>query len=125
MQGLEGFKETQIDIEGTVVRAAVVSGLGNARKLINDIRDKKCVYDIVEVMACPGGCIDGGGQPFLRGDIEKLKKWMQAIHAEDRGKSIRLSYKNPSIKKIYEEYLGSPGGEKAHHLLHTHFTARG
>lgn len=125
LQGLEGFKETQIDIEGTVVRAAVVSGLGNARKLINDIRDKKCVYDIVEVMACPGGCIDGGGQPFLRGNIEKLKKRMQAIHAEDRGKSIRLSYKNPSIKKIYEEYLGSPGGEKAHHLLHTHFTARG
>lgn len=70
-------------------------------------------------MACPGGCIAGGGQPFIHGDTDIIEKRMHGIHREDRNKSIRLSYKNPSIQKIYNDYLGEPGGERAHHLLHT------
>ncbi|WP_288980248.1 NADH-dependent [FeFe] hydrogenase, group A6 [uncultured Parvimonas sp.] len=119
LKGLKGFKEAELEIAGRKVRAAVVSGLGNARKLLNLIKSKERNYDIIEIMACPGGCIDGGGQPFIHGDTSIIEKRMNAIHTEDRNKPIRRSYQNPSIVKIYSEYLGEPGGEKAHHLLHT------
>lgn len=119
LKDLRGFKEVEIEIKGKKIKAAVVSGLGNARKLLNSIKSKEKTYDIIEIMACPGGCIAGGGQPFIHGDTDIIEKRMHGIHREDRNKSIRLSYKNPSIQKIYNDYLGEPGGERAHHLLHT------
>ena len=119
LKDLRGFKEAEIEIKGKKIKAAVVSGLGNARKLLNSIKSKEKTYDIIEIMACPGGCIAGGGQPFIHGNTDIIEKRMHGIHREDRNKSIRLSYKNPSIQKIYNEYLGEPGGERAHHLLHT------
>lgn len=119
LKDLRGFKEAEIEIKGKKIKAAVVSGLGNARKLLNSIKSKEKSYDIIEIMACPGGCIAGGGQPFIHGNTDIIRKRMKGIHSEDRNKKIRLSYKNPSIQKIYSEYLGEPGGKRAHHLLHT------
>ncbi len=121
---LKGFKEAEIEIAGRKVRAAVVSGLGNARKLLNLIKSKEKTYDIIEIMACPGGCINGGGQPFIHGNTSIIEKRMEGIHKEDRDKAIRRSYQNPSIIKIYEDFLGTPGGEKAHKLLHTSYTKK-
>lgn len=124
LKGLQGFKEAEIDIKGRKVKAAVVSGLGNARKLLDEIKNKEKSYDIIEIMACPGGCIAGGGQPFVHGNMDIIRKRMEGIHTEDRNKEVRLSYKNPSIKKIYDDYLGEPGGHKAHELLHTSYQAK-
>jgi NADH-quinone oxidoreductase subunit G len=124
LQGLEGIKEAEVDIAGETVRIAVASGLGNARKLLTDIRKGVKEYHIIEIMACPGGCIDGGGQPYLQGDIGILEKRMKAIQNVDRNKKVRLAHENESIKQIYDEYLGKPGGDKAHKLLHTHLVFR-
>ncbi|NLY45932.1 MAG: 4Fe-4S binding protein [Tissierella sp.] len=124
LRGLRGFKEAEIDINGRILKVAVASGLGNARKLLNDIRSGEKHYDVIEIMACPGGCIDGGGQPFIHGDVSIIEKRMKALHSVDKDKPVRLSYKNESIKKIYDEFLGEPYGEKAHELLHTDFVFR-
>lgn len=115
------IKEAELEINGRKVRAAIASGLGNARKLLEEVRQDRGKYDIIEIMACPGGCIDGGGQPALHGDYKKLRQRMHAIHKEDRQKEIRRSYENPSIQKIYKEYLGEPGSDLSHELLHTEF----
>lgn len=125
LKELKGIKESKINIKGQEVKVAVASGLGNARELLNRIKNKEVHYDIIEIMACPGGCIGGGGQPFLRGNLNILEKRMKAIHREDRNKTIRRSYQNESIKKIYAEYLDAPGSEKAHKLLHTTYNNRG
>lgn len=124
LRGLKGLKEAEIDIDGNILKVAVASGLGNARKLLNNIRKGIEHYDVIEIMACPGGCIDGGGQPFIHGDVSIIEKRMKGLHSVDTDKQVRLSYKNESIKKIYEEYLGEPYGEKAHKLLHTKFVYR-
>lgn len=124
LKQLKGIKVAEIEIEGKTIRAAVASGLGNARTLLNEVNENRDKYQIIEIMACPGGCINGAGQPQIHGDVLKLKKRMEAIHTEDRNKELRRSYENPSIKKIYDEYLGEPGGEKAHHLLHTKYKPR-
>jgi len=124
LKEMRGIKESRIEILGKEVKVAVASGLANARRLLESIRDGKAHYDIIEIMACPGGCIGGAGQPLLRGNVSKLEKRMNAIHKEDRDKPIRRSYENKSIKKIYDEYLDAPGSEKAHHLLHTEYSSR-
>ena len=124
LKEISGIKEAELEIQGRKVRAAVASGLGNARKLLEEVREDRNKYDIIEIMACPGGCIDGGGQPALHGDHRKLRQRMHAIHREDREKEIRRSYENPSIQKIYKEFLGEPGNEKSHELLHTNFSWR-
>lgn len=124
LKEMRGIKESRIEILGKEVKVAVASGLANARRLLESIRDGKAHYDIIEIMACPGGCIGGAGQPLLRGNVSKLEKRMNAIHKEDRDKPIRRSYENKSIKKIYNEYLDAPGSEKAHHLLHTEYSSR-
>ena len=124
LKEISGIKEAELEIQGRKVRAAVASGLGNARKLLEEVREDRNKYDIIEIMACPGGCIDGGGQPALHGDYRKLRQRMHAIHREDREKEIRRSYENPSIQKIYKEFLGEPGNEKSHELLHTNFSWR-
>lgn len=100
LKEMKGIKESSIEILGKEVKVAVASGLANARRLLERIRDGKAHYEIIEIMACPGGCIGGAGQPLLRGNVSKLEKRMKAIHTEDRDKPIRRSYKNKSIKKI-------------------------
>ena len=124
LRGMEGIKEATVKINDMDVKIAVAHGLGNARKLLEDIRSGKATYHAIEIMACPGGCIGGAGQPYMYGEIEKLKMRMAALYGEDRSKKLRKSHENPSIKKLYEEFLGEPYGEKAHELLHTHYVKR-
>jgi NADP-reducing hydrogenase subunit HndD len=95
--------------------------LANARKLLDDVRAGKSKYHAIEIMACPGGCIGGGGQPFNHGNSEVLKKRAASIYAEDAGKAIRKSHQNPQILQLYEEFLGEPCGHKSHQLLHTKY----
>lgn len=124
VRGLDGIKEATVKINGEDINVAVTSGLGNARILLEAIQSGKAKYHAIEIMACPGGCINGGGQPYHFGNMEIVKKRMEALYKEDRHKKIRKSHENPAVKKLYEEYLGDIGGEKAHHLLHTHYTPR-
>jgi len=124
IRGFEGSKKATIKIGDMDVNVAVTNGLGNARKLIESIRNGESTYHIIEIMACPGGCIGGGGQPYIRGDVSILKKRIEAIYKEDDNKVIRKSHENPSIQKLYSEFLGEPYGEKAKDLLHTHYVDR-
>ncbi|MBP1669500.1 MAG: NADH:ubiquinone oxidoreductase, partial [Bacteroidetes bacterium] len=94
---------------------------GKARQLLEDIRSGKSQFHAIEIMACPGGCIGGGGQPLHHGNFGILKKRMEAIYREDKNKPIRKSHENPYIIKLYEEFLGKPLSEKSHKLLHTHY----
>jgi NADH-quinone oxidoreductase subunit G len=120
VRGLDGIKEAKVELApGVVVNAAVCSGLGNARKVLEMVREDPNRFQAIEIMACPGGCINGGGQPFLHGHADLLEKRMKGLYTEDERKTIRLSHNNPDIQKLYKEYLGEPGSEKAHHLLHT------
>jgi NADP-reducing hydrogenase subunit HndD len=131
--GLAGIKETSIPIrettpewsflQGATLRVAVAHGLGNARKLIERIKSGEAQYHFVEVMTCPGGCIGGGGQPRMTNDGVRMAR-ISAIYREDEGKKMRESHVNPDIKKLYDEFLGKPLGEKSHHLLHTKYQAR-
>ena len=97
--------------------------LANARKLMELIKSGKADYAFIEIMCCPGGCIGGGGQPYGTTN-EVRKKRIAAIYEADRDLPIRKSHENPAIKKLYEEFLGEPLGEKSHHLLHTHYNDR-
>lgn len=124
LKEIKGIKEAEIDIKGKKINVAVASGLGNARKLLEDIREDRNKYQIIEIMACPGGCVDGGGQPRHHGNTERIAKRTAAIYQEDRNKELRHSYKNPSIIQIYEEFLDHPGSDKAHELLHAGFYSR-
>lgn len=124
LEGLEGLRTAEVDIDGRVLKVAAASGLGNARRLLQSIRNGEAHYDVIEIMACPGGCVDGGGQPFIHGDLTIVERRRKALRSVDQDKEIRYSYKNPSIQKVYAEYFGEPYGEKAHHLLHTSFVER-
>ncbi len=128
VRGTDGIKEATLTVAGVDVRIAVVSGLGNARKLLNDIRDGKAQYHFVEIMACPGGCVTGGGQPIVdsktRMDIDLKSARAAALYSEDENLPIRKSHENPDIKLLYSEFLEKPGSHKAHELLHTHYTKR-
>lgn len=131
VRGLEGIKEASVELPpiGTV-KVAVAHGLGNAKKLLEKIKAGEAEYHFIEIMACPGGCVGGGGQTLVSGpdrmklpaDYRKLRA--MAIYDEDKSMSIRKSHENPAIVKIYEDYLLKPLGEKSHHLLHTHYQAR-
>ena len=121
LRGLEGVREATIDFDGLPLRIGIAHGLGNARKLLNDVRSGRSQFHAIEVMACPGGCIGGGGQPLHHGNSEIIKARAAAIYAEDRSKPLRKSHENPFIIKLYEEFLEKPNSEKAHHLLHTHY----
>ncbi len=133
LAGLEGIKEVAVPIEGTVpawsflegvtLKLAVAHGLGNARRLLERIRRGDAEYHFVEIMTCPGGCIGGGGQPrFTDNDVRRRR--IEAIYREDEGKPMRMSHENPAVAELYRDFLGEPLGEKSHHLLHTHYTAR-
>jgi len=121
LRGLEGVRSATIDVDGLKLNIGIAHGLKNARKLLEDIKAGKCQFHAIEIMACPGGCIDGAGQPLHHGNSDIIKARWEAIYRADREMPIRKSHENPSIKKIYEEYFGEPCGHKSHELLHTHY----
>ena len=124
LRGLKGIKQAKVDINGREIKIAVANGLGNTRKLLEKLRKKEIDLDAIEVMACPGGCIGGGGQPYHNGKISILKERSKGLYQIDKNKKLRKSYQNPYIKKLYQEYLGDVGSEKAKELLHTSYKAR-
>ncbi|GJQ63581.1 MAG: ferredoxin [Melioribacteraceae bacterium] len=123
IRGNDGIKEAELDIEGTKVNVAVVNGIGNVDKVLDDIKQGKSKYHFVEVMACPGGCINGGGQPIHQ-KPEKIKKRIQALYEIDEKMKFRRSHENESVQKLYEEFLGEPNSHKSHELLHTRYVNR-
>jgi NADH-quinone oxidoreductase subunit G len=124
LRGMDGVREAEVEIAGTKLSIAIANGLGNARRLLEDIRAGKANYHAIEIMACPSGCVGGGGQPYHGNNIEVLRKRAGALYKEDSEKTVRRSHENAQIKALYEEFLGEPYGEKAHALLHTHYQKR-
>ena len=128
IRGMDGIKRAEVDMNGTKVKVVVASGLKNAQIIMEEIKSGKADYQFVEIMACPGGCIMGGGQPIRtskeRSTIDIRGKRASALYSIDEKSIIRKSHENPVVKKIYEEYLGEPGGHKAHELLHTTYVKR-
>jgi NADH-quinone oxidoreductase subunit G/[NiFe] hydrogenase diaphorase moiety small subunit/NADP-reducing hydrogenase subunit HndD len=133
LRGFEGIKEASVLIEdalpdwdflnGIELKCAIAHGLENAHQVIKNIESGKSEYHFVEFMACPGGCLGGGGQPIPTSP-EIRKRRMEAIYAEDGDMPIRKSHENPEIIQIYQDFLGKPLGERSHKLLHTHYTPR-
>lgn len=121
LRGMDGIRHAEIDFDGLPIRIGIAHGLGNARKLLEAIKAGKSNFHAIEIMACPGGCIGGGGQPLHHGDSGIIMARQKAIYQEDAGKLIRKSHENPSIIKLYKEFLGEPLGERSHHLLHTRY----
>lgn len=128
VRGVDGVKEATVEAGGMKIKAAVVHGTGNARKLLDRMKSGDAQYHFVEVMACPGGCVTGGGQPIqpsqVRSWIDLRSERAKAIYEEDESLPMRKSQDNPAVKKMYEEYFGHPGSHKSHELLHTHYVAR-
>ncbi|MEL1136635.1 NADH-dependent [FeFe] hydrogenase, group A6 [Desulfitobacterium sp. THU1] len=127
VRGLEGIKEATVNINGMDVKVAIAHGTGNAAKLLDKIRNHEADYHFIEVMGCPGGCINGGGQPILMDkaktpEVNRLRA--ASIYELDKTAVKRKSHDNPEITKIYEEYLGEPASHRSHELLHTHYVAR-
>ncbi len=121
VRGLQGIKEASIDIDGTIINACIVSGLGNARKIMDEVAKGNSKYHIIEVMACPGGCVAGGGQPYHKGDYDIIKKRIEGLYNIDSNKELRKSHKNQSIITLYQEFLGEPHSDIAYEYLHTHY----
>ena len=121
LRGLDGIRIATVDFNGTKIHIGIAHKLGNARQLLDGIRSGMYNLHAIEIMACPGGCIGGAGQPLHHGDFSVIKARFDAIYREDVSKPIRKSHENPYITKLYEEYLGKPLSEKSHHLLHTHY----
>lgn len=126
VRGKEGIKKATITLAGKEIKVAVASGLKNARKVMDEVRAGTADYQFIEIMACPGGCVMGGGQPIHtskeRASIDIRKKRADALYTADEKSVIRQSHENPVLKKIYKDYLGEPGGHKAHELLHTTYS---
>lgn len=129
VRGTDGIKEAVYEVAGIDVKVAVASGLSNARELLNKVNSGEADYQFIEIMGCPGGCVNGGGQPQQPGwvrntvDIKSLRA--KVLYDLDKSMPIRKSHENPAIKQVYEEYFGEPGSEKAHHILHTSYVKRG
>jgi NADH-quinone oxidoreductase subunit G/NADP-reducing hydrogenase subunit HndD len=123
IRGLNGRKETRVQIGDLDLGIAVVSGMANARDLLEELRNGRNDLHFVEVMACPGGCIAGGGQRIGAG-LEAIRARMQSLYAIDEKESIKTSHRNPEIMEIYKNFLGEPLGHKSHELLHTDYKKR-
>ena len=133
VRGLEAIKEADINIEGTVVKVAVASGMKNAKVLLDQIKEGKSPYAFIEIMCCPGGCINGGGQPyvkplFLQNEDDNIletyrEKRASVLYKEDERQVIRQSHNNKDIQKLYKDLLGEPGSELAEELLHTSYSS--
>lgn len=128
VRGIDGIKEATYHVAGMDVNIAVASGLANARTILDKVKSGEANYHFIEIMACPGGCVNGGGQPQVSGHVRTFEHVRatraKALYSEDEAKTIRKSHENPGIKKLYEEYLGAPGSHKAHEILHTTYVAR-
>ena len=124
----QGIKEAEYQLVGKKIRVCCVSGIGNAATVLEWIKSGEKQYDFVEVMACPGGCINGGGQPTQPAEVRNF--WnlkalrAKALYDEDEATVLRKSHENPLVQRVYEEFLGQPGSEKAHHILHTSYVER-
>ncbi len=123
VRGLDGVKEARVAIDGLELGVAVASGLGNACRLLDQVRAGRGDLHFIEVMTCPGGCIGGGGQPIGR-SAEAIRTRMQRLYAIDAGEPVRASHHNPAVQRLYREFLGEPLGEKSHRLLHTTYAPR-
>jgi len=128
VRGVEAIKEAEYDLAGTTVRVAVAHGLSNAAKLLDMIKSGEKQYHFIEIMACPGGCVNGGGQPhqpgYVHNTIDLRAERAKALYNEDGGMTLRKSHENPVVKEIYDNYLGKPGSHKAHDILHTTYVKR-
>jgi NADP-reducing hydrogenase subunit HndD len=128
VRGMSGIKEVEVPLGDITVRAAVAHGTGNAKQLLDKVKSGEKEYHFIEIMGCPGGCITGGGQPIVPAqvqmEVDVRKARASAIYDEDRSLPVRKSHENESVKKVYREFLGEPNSEKAHELLHTHYTVR-
>ena len=124
VRGMDGIKEASLEIAGHTVNVAAASSLGNARKLMDELREGNSKYHVIEIMACPGGCVAGAGQPYNHGDYDIVKARAKALYEIDAHKVDRLSHHNPDIIKLYDEFLGERGGHMAHKLLHTQYYNR-
>jgi NADH-quinone oxidoreductase subunit G len=120
VRGTQGIREASVDINGRTVRVAALSGLGNARKVLEKIVKGEEHYDIIEIMACPSGCVNGGGQPYTHNRDEVIEQRISGLYHIDRNQAVRKSHENPSIQKLYQEFLGEAGSHLAHELLHVH-----
>jgi iron only hydrogenase large subunit-like protein len=128
VRGVTGLKEATLTIAGVDINIAVSNGLTNAKTILEKVKAGGKQYHLIEIMACPGGCVAGGGQPYppmdmdvLDPDLPRLRA--QALYKIDSDKQLRRSHENPAIDHLYQDFLGEPNGEKAHHLLHTHYHA--
>ena len=134
VRGFDGIKEASLELNGTTIWVAVAHGMKNAKVLLDEIRAGKSKYAFIEIMGCPGGCIAGGGQPYIKPQflpnedadiIDTYKeKRAKALYSEDERQVLRQSHNNPQIKALYDEFLGEPNSHKAHELLHTSYVAR-
>ena len=128
VRGIEGIKEATVNVAGMDIKIAVAHNTTNAGILLEKIKNGEADYHFIEVMACPGGCVNGGGQPIqpasVRNVIDIRAERAKALYSEDASLTVRKSHKNPEIKKLYDEYLGKPNSHKAHDLLHTHYVVR-
>lgn len=128
VRGTKGIKEATYHVAGMDVKVAVASGLTNAAELLNKVKSGEASYHFIEIMGCPGGCVNGGGQPqqpgYIRNTVDIRALRAKVLYDADEANVIRKSHENPAIKELYAEYLGEPGSEKAHHLLHTTYVKR-
>lgn len=128
VRGMEGIREATYNVAGMEVKVAIASGLANARELLNKVKSGEVSYHFIEIMGCPGGCVNGGGQPqqpgYIRNTVDIRALRAKVLYDSDKENPIRKSHENPAIKELYGTYLGEPGGEKAHHLLHTTYVKR-
>ena len=128
VRGTAGIKEATYNVAGMDINVAVASGLANARELLEKVKSGEKNYHFIEIMACPGGCVNGGGQPTqpasVRNFVDLRAERAKAIYEEDKNLPIRKSHENPMIKKIYDEFFDEPGSVKAHHILHTQYVDR-
>ncbi len=127
VRGMIGIKEAWVNINNMDIKVAVVHGTGNAARLLDKVKSGEANYHFIEVMACPGGCINGGGQPIImnKEKTEEVKKLRaEGLYSIDRERKLRKSHENPEVKALYDEYMEKPNSGKAHHLLHTHYTKR-
>lgn len=124
LRGFENIRIAEVDFDGLKLKIGIAHGLGNSRQLLEKVKNNEIELHAIEVMACPGGCVGGAGQPYHHGKIEIIQKRAKAIYNEDLNKPIRKSHENPSIIELYEQFLGKPLSEKSHHLLHTHYFSK-
>ena len=124
VRGFAGIKEAEVDLKGTKVKVAIAHGLGNARKLMEQVRAGDSPYHFIEIMACPGGCVGGGGQPITKANEKRMER-LDAIYIEDESMPIRKSHENEEVKAIYADFLKEPLGHRSHELLHTHYRDKG